>query len=72
MRLFDRRSRLQRLFDNTPLDVSSGSRSGLGNLPSPKAAKAGLIAAGGVAGLTAASAGISSLRRRREEAMDNS
>jgi hypothetical protein len=62
MRLFDRRNRLQRLLDNTPFDVSSGIRSGLANLPSSKTAKAGLIAVGGVAGLTAASARISSLR----------
>jgi len=72
MRLFDRRSRLQRLLDHTPLDALGGIGSGLGNLPSSKATKAGLIAAGGVAGLTAASAGISSLRRRSEEATNNS
>ena len=37
------------------------------NLPGPgKALKVGLIAAAGLAGLTAASAGISSLRRRAE------
>jgi hypothetical protein len=52
MRLVDRRSRLQRLRDNTALDV-----------PSAKATKAGLIAATGAA-LIAASAGISSRRRR--------
>lgn len=55
MRLFDRRSRLQRLLDDTPLDLP--------NRTSSKATKAGLIAVGGVAGLTAASARISSLRR---------
>jgi hypothetical protein len=64
MRPFDRRSRLERLLDNTPLDVPSGISSGLANVPSSKAAKAGLIAAAGVAVLTAASARISSLRRR--------
>ena len=64
MRLFDRRSRLQRLLDDAPLNWPSGSRSGLANLPSSKATKTGLIAVGGVAGLTAASARISSLRRR--------
>jgi hypothetical protein len=36
-------------------------------VPRDKAVKAGLVA-GGLAGLTAGSAGISSLRRRREEA----
>lgn len=66
MRLFDRRSRLQRLLDNTPLNRPSGIRSGMANLPSSKATKTGLIAVGGVAGLTAASARISSLRRRSE------
>ena len=66
MRLFDRRSRLERLLDNTPLDVPSGITSGLANVPSSKATKAGLIAVSGVAVLTAASARISSLRRRRE------
>jgi hypothetical protein len=55
MRLLDRRSRVERLLDNAPLDV-----------PSSKATKAGLIAVGGAVVLTAASARISSLRRRRE------
>jgi len=40
-------------------------------VPKDKARKAGLIA-GGVAGLTAGSAGISSLRRRLEGARDDS
>jgi hypothetical protein len=40
-------------------------------LPKDKARKAGLIA-GGVAGLTAGSAGISSLRRRLEGARNDS
>lgn len=65
MRLFDRRSQLQRLLDDTPLDLPSGIRSGLASLPSSKAAKAGVLAVGGVAGLTAASARISSLRTER-------
>jgi hypothetical protein len=55
VRMFDRRSRLERLLDEPPLD-----------LPSSKVTKAGLIAVGGVAALTAASARISSLRRRSE------
>jgi hypothetical protein len=62
------------------LGLPSGIRSGLPNrikldLPSVdsgKALKAGLIAAGGLAGLTAGSAGISSLRRRTEGARDDS
>jgi len=70
MRLFDRRSRLQRLLDDTPLDLPSGIRSGLAKLPSSKAGRTGLIAVGGVAGLTAASARISSLRT--EGATDDS
>jgi hypothetical protein len=40
--------------------------------PSDKAVRAGLIAAGGLTGLTAGSAGVSSLRRRSEEAEDDS
>jgi hypothetical protein len=40
-------------------------------MPRDKALKAGLVA-GGLAGLTAGSAGISSLRRRREEAAGDS
>ena len=57
MRPFDKRTRVQRLLDdaNKRLDVPSPS----------KPTKAGLIAATG-AGLIAASAGISALRRRGE------
>ncbi|HEX7292204.1 MAG TPA: hypothetical protein VF250_13855 [Conexibacter sp.] len=40
--------------------------------PSGKAVKAGLIAAGGLTGLTAGSAGVSSLRRRAEGSPDGS
>jgi hypothetical protein len=47
-------------------------RPGLPKLGSGKARKAGLIAAGSFAGLTAGSAGISSLRRRSERARDDS
>jgi len=79
MRLRNRKSKLHRLLDtvNAPLHVSSGNRfsgpsivsgAALKNrLPSANgsAVKAGVIAAG-VAGLTATSAGISSLRRRSE------
>jgi hypothetical protein len=65
---FNRKSSLERFLAN--LDDSLGAA---GDLPSslPRRigsdkAKAGLIAAGGLASLTAASAGISSLRRRLE------
>lgn len=70
MRLLNRKNHVQRLFDtvNDSLDVPSTLTSGA----SGKAVKAGLIAAGGLAGLTAGSAGISSLRRKREGASDDS
>jgi hypothetical protein len=65
---FDRKSALERLLDT--LDDSLGAAS---DLPSSvqrrigdNKAKAGLIAAGGLASLTAASSGISVLRRRLE------
>jgi hypothetical protein len=66
MRLIDRRSRLQRLVEDT------GVKSALENVPSSKAAKAGVIAAAGIAGLTAVSARISSLRHRGEDETDES
>jgi LPXTG-motif cell wall-anchored protein len=72
MRLFNRKSQLQRLLEtvNDTLDPSSWKNV---ELPSTgKALKTGLIAAGGVAGLTAASASISSIRRRAEGARRNS
>ena len=85
MRLFNRKSQLQRLLEtvNDSLETPSGLRlgmpGGLGSsgkalkdaVPTDKALKAGLIA-GGLAGLTAGSAGISSLRRRREGARNDS
>ena len=68
MRLFNRKSRMQRLLKtvNKPLDVPSAIKSGLPDLGSSKKTKAGLLTARGLAGLTAASAGISSLRRHSE------
>jgi hypothetical protein len=65
---FNRKSPLQRFFDS--LDDSLGAAGDVtsslpGGIRSHKA-KAGLIAASSVAGLTAASAGISSVRRRLE------
>lgn len=83
MRLLNRKSRLQRLLDNVSdsLDVPNKVKSGLpdigsanplkGGLDQGKALKAALIA-GGLAGLTAASAGVSSLRRRTEGPRDDS
>jgi hypothetical protein len=84
MRLFNRKSQLQRLLENLndsldalsgiKFDTPGGGRAGKalkGALPNDKARKAGWIA-GGLAGLTAGSAGISSLRRRQEGARDDS
>ena len=84
MRLFNRKSQLQRLLKNVNdsfdalsairLDMSSGSGPGKAlkaALFKDTARKAGWIA-GGLAGLTAGSAGISSLRRRKEGARDDS
>jgi hypothetical protein len=82
MKLFNRKSKFDRLMEtvNDSLESVAGlaTASGVGSgkalkdaLPKDKARKAGLIA-GGVAGLTAGSAGISSLRRRLEGARDDS
>jgi hypothetical protein len=84
MKIFKRKSAIQRLGDSIKdsLDPSgtSFSVSGAGSagkavkdvLPDrDKALKAGLVA-GGLTALTAASAGISSLRRRQEGARDDS
>jgi hypothetical protein len=64
MALFSRKSQLQQLLDTVDdwLDVPNGVKSGLPG----RAAKGGLIAAGGLAALTAASAGISALRQRAD------
>ena len=64
MRPFKRKSRLQQL--------ATSVRKDLPGRPSDKAVKRSLIAAGGLAGLTAGSAGVSSLRRRSEEGEDDS
>jgi hypothetical protein len=82
VRLFNRKSKFERLLEtvNDSLETVAGlaTAGGVGSgkalkdaLPKDKARKAGLIA-GGVAGLTAGSAGISSLRRRLEGARDDS
>ena len=73
MRIFKRKSTLERLLNSVTdsLDVPEGVKP---NLPSGsgKAVKASLLTAGGLAGLTAVSAGFSSLRRRTEGAIDGS
>ncbi len=74
MRLFKRKSRVQRMLDTVEDSVAKplAKRVHLPGRPPDKAVKAGLIAAGGITGLTAGSAGISSLRRRDEEAEGDS
>ncbi len=77
---FTKKSKARQLLDkvSSPRDLSSGLRSGLPSEIKPglpasgagKALTAGVIAVGGLAGLTAASAGISSLRRREEAGGD--
>jgi hypothetical protein len=85
MRLFNKKSPLQRLLENlndsldalsaikidTPGGSTSPGKALKAALPKDTARKAGWIA-GGLAGLTAGSAGISSLRRRKEGARDDS
>jgi hypothetical protein len=68
-----RKSPVQRFLDKVthPLEQTSGIKTSLPNVGSTNARKAGLIA-GAVAGITAGSAGISSLRRRTEGARDDS
>jgi len=74
MRLFKRKSPLQRLLATINDSVAEpiGKKLHLPDRPSDKTLKAGLIAAGGLTGLTAGSAGISSLRRRSEGSRDAS
>lgn len=69
MRLFKRKSRLQRLLETA--ESSIVQRVHRPGRPPDRAVKVGLIAAGGLTGLTAGSAGISSLRRRGEEEGDS-
>lgn len=68
-----RKSRMHRLLDklSDPFEVPREITSNLPSLGSDNARKAGLIAAA-LTGLTAGSAGISSLRRRDKEARDDS
>jgi hypothetical protein len=72
--LLSRRSRPQRVLETvkSSLHVPSGVKSSLSSVGSSKAMKAGLITVGGLAGLTAGSAGLASLRRRSEGANDDS
>jgi hypothetical protein len=65
-----RKSTLQRILDS--LDVASDAKLSVPDVSLGKAGKAGLIAAVSAVGLTAGSAGISSLRRRSEGARDDS
>jgi hypothetical protein len=62
MGLFNRKNQFERLLDT--IDELPGELKSLPKGGSGKALKAGLITAGGLVGLTAGSAGISSLRRR--------
>jgi hypothetical protein len=84
MKLPHRKTRMQRVLQNVghALDATggpklavpglAGSAKGLKpSVPKDAAVKAGLVA-GGLAGLTAGSAGISALRRRAEGASDDS
>jgi len=73
-RPFSRKSTLQRVLDTLgdQLDVTGVVKPDLPDVSSRKTVKTGLIAAGSVAGLTAASAGISSLRNRIDRGRDDS
>jgi hypothetical protein len=64
MRLINRKSPMRRL-----LKAAKSVVPGVGPV---KALKTGLIAAGGLAGLAAGSAAVSSLRRRKEAASEGS
>jgi hypothetical protein len=71
---FTRKSTLQRFLD-TVGDQVTAAADATPDLPSGrsgKAVKTGLIAAGSIAGLTAVSAGISSLRDRIDRGRDDS
>jgi len=65
---FKRRSAPQRLVVGVEDTIVKplGDKLKLPNLPSGKNVRTGLLALGGAVGLTAGSAGISSLRRRNE------
>jgi len=67
MRFFNRKSGREQLLET----VSDSLQEMSSGLTKGRLAKAGLIA-GGLAGLTAGSAGVSSLRRRKEGAREGS
>ena len=69
-----RKSPLERALETVgdSLDALGGAAPSLSDVTSGRTRKAGLIAAGSVAGLTAGSAAISSLRRRHDSAGDDS
>jgi hypothetical protein len=73
-RPFGRKSTLQRFVDTVSdqLDAASSVTPDLPAVNSRKTVKTGLIAAGSVAGLTAGSAVISSLRQRIDRQRDDS
>jgi hypothetical protein len=73
-RLFTRKSTLQRFVDSVSdqLEAATGVSPDLRDVSSRKPVKTGLIAAGGLAGLTAGSAVISSLRHRVDRGRDDS
>jgi hypothetical protein len=74
MQLFNRKSQLERMLETLtdPLDLPGNMKFDMPSGGSGKALKVGLITAGGLAGLTAASAAISSVRRQSEGAGANS
>ena len=72
MRPLSRKTRMQRLRKTVSNSLEMPSiKSAMPTVGSGKAAKTGLIAAGGLAALTAVSAGISSLRRQSEGTTDD-
>jgi hypothetical protein len=73
VRLFKRKSQRQRLLAKVNDSLAAPAKKlRLPDRLSDKTVKTGLIAAGGLTGLTAGSAGISSLRRRTEGPRDDS
>jgi hypothetical protein len=72
MRPLSRKTRLQRLRKTVTnsVEMPSSIKSGMPKIGSGKPLKTGLIAAGGLAALTAGSAGISSIRRQSEGTTD--
>jgi hypothetical protein len=69
-----KKSPLERILQTVgnSLDVATDAKLSVPDMSSSKARRAGLIAAVSAVGLTAGSAGISSLRRRTEAGRDDS